>query len=360
MLAVATTSFLLLLLGDEVGAESSDSPPASKALAAESIAEEATKEATSAFQAIWQGGLELIPKLLVVVAIIVAGWAASRMLRLFFRRIIGRWSRGYAAAALASCAVWLLVFGASMGVLVGDIRALVGSLGLAGLALSWALQNPIEGATGWLLNSFQGYYRIGDRIAVGDVFGDVVDIDFLTTTVWEIGGADHRSSGIHAEQPTGRKITFPNNEMLTGSIINYTSDFPFVWDELAISIATESDVRYAARVAQKVASDLLDEMMRPAALRYRAILEDSKLPVDVPLQPVVYFSLTESGIDVIVRYLVGARERRKWKSELTLNVVTTFNQPEHSGKILPVYPRRQVQLVGADGRPRVPESSSVE
>jgi small-conductance mechanosensitive channel len=77
---------------------------------------------------------------------------------------------------------------ASLSVLAGDVRAVVGSVGLLGLAASWALQTPIESFTGWLLNSFRGYYRVGDRIAVGDVFGDVYRIDVLTTTVWEAGG----------------------------------------------------------------------------------------------------------------------------------------------------------------------------
>lgn len=55
-------------------------------------------------------------------------------------------------------------------------------------AASWALQTPIESFTGWLLNAFRAYYGVGDRVAVGDVFGDVFSIDILTTTVWEAGG----------------------------------------------------------------------------------------------------------------------------------------------------------------------------
>jgi hypothetical protein len=105
--------------------------------------------------------------------------------------------------------VWLLGTGIAVSVLAGDIRAMLGSVGLVGLALSWALQTPIESFTGWLLNSFQGYYRVGDRVQVGDVFGDVYAIDFLSTTLWELGSAE-RPGAVHADQPTGRLITFPN------------------------------------------------------------------------------------------------------------------------------------------------------
>ncbi|HSI91807.1 MAG TPA: mechanosensitive ion channel domain-containing protein, partial [Adhaeribacter sp.] len=120
-----------------------------------------------------------------------------------------------------------------------------GSLGLIGLALSWSLQTPIESFTGWLLNSFQGYYRIGDRIKVGEVFGDVYRIDFLTTTVWEIGSPYYQGGYVNAEQATGRMVTFPNNEILAGTVTNLTRDFPYVWDELIVSVANESDLKLA-------------------------------------------------------------------------------------------------------------------
>lgn len=353
MLAVATTSFLLLLLGgDTADAEAPrrDANGASSERSSESIAREATEEATATFEALWEGGAALVPKLLVVTVILLLAWGVAYVFRRWLRRALGRWERGHAAAALAGAFVWLLALGAAVSVLVGDIRALIGSLGLVGLALSWALQNPIESTTGWLLNSFKGYYRIGDRIAVGDVFGDVVDIDFLTTTVWEIGGLDHPSSGIRAEQPTGRVITFPNNEVLTGSIVNYTADFEWVWDELAISIATESDIRYAAELAETIAHDLLGKRMQAPIERYRQLLKAAKLPAEIPDHPTTYFALTESGVDLTVRYLVGARERRQWKSDLTAALIIAFNDPQHAMRVLPVYPRRQVQVIGPDGR----------
>jgi small-conductance mechanosensitive channel len=64
---------------------------------------------------------------------------------------------------------------------------------------------------------------VGDRIAVGDVFGDVYRIDVLTTTVWEAGGP---GKPVSAAQSTGALITFPNWEVLRSNIINYSRDFP--------------------------------------------------------------------------------------------------------------------------------------
>lgn len=318
-------------------------------LRADSLARETTTRARKAFEDIITVFVRGLPKLIVALLILLVAWIVVRVLRPLVRRVLGGWERGEALTALFGIAVWLIAVSIAVGVLAGDFRALLGSLGLVGLALSWALQTPIESFTGWLLNSFQGYYRVGDRIAVGDVFGDVFEIDFLTTTVWEYGGPERPPSYIRAEQATGRLITFPNNEVLTGSIVNYTRDFDFVWDELSVAIAPESDLTYAAEVTRAVAGDLLRDYMEAPAARYREILRRAGLPSEVPGEPTLYFSMSDWSTDITIRYLVGARERRTWKSKLVARIIEVYGKQEHSDKIISIYPRQQLQLVKPDG-----------
>ncbi len=318
-------------------------------LRADSLARETTLQAQRAFTEIWSTFLRSLPKLIVALLVLALAWLVVRLVRPLIRRVLGQWEKSAAVTALAGIGIWLIAVSIAVGVIAEDFRALLGSLGLVGLALSWALQTPIESFTGWLLNSFQGYYRVGDRIAVGDVFGDVYRIDFLTTTVWEVGGPDRPPSFIRAEQATGRLITFPNNEVLTGSIVNYTRDFDFVWDELVVAVAPESDIRYAAEVAGRLADAFLRDYMAEPVARYRRILVAAGLPDDVADRPTVYFSTTDWGVNLTIRYLVGARERRKWKSELVARITEEFGRDEHAEKIFSVYPRRQIQFFEPDG-----------
>src|SRR5690606_38635588 len=149
--------------------------------------------------------------------------------------------------------------------------------------------------TGWLLNSFHGYYRVGDRVAVGEVFGDVYRIDLLTTTVWEYGSAAATGVSIRAEQPTGRLITFPNHEILTGSVVNYTRDFPYLWDELTVSVATESDLAYATEVVLGVGREIVGEYMEAPARRYETLLRREGLEPAVSTEPQVFLAITDWG-----------------------------------------------------------------
>jgi small-conductance mechanosensitive channel len=347
---VAITSLLLLLLApwevglvggaEEVGTTAVESPAP--------LGEAAAEEAARTVWGLREGLYANLPKFLVVLGILFLAWLLVRIFRPVLRRTLRRWERANAVAALSGIVIWALAAGLALSVLAGDIRALVGSVGLIGLALSWALQTPIESFTGWLLNSFQGYYRVGDRVAVGEVFGDVYKIDILTTTVWEIGSPGR--GFVNAEQPTGRLITFPNNEILAGTVVNLTRDFPFVWDELAVPLANESDLVYGMQVLVGVARDLLGSHMVEPARRYCEILRKAGLETAIAEEPQVFLATSESWTEVVIRYLVHARERRKWKSELTLRIMAELRKSGHAGRLIGAYPRRQLQVIDPGGR----------
>ncbi|MDX5482637.1 MAG: mechanosensitive ion channel family protein [Hymenobacteraceae bacterium] len=337
---------------EEVAVEDLVAPETAEADTAATLSsKESADEAITALQGLWDNFLYNLPKMLIAIATLVLAWLLARLLRMLLNKALGRWQRSSAIISLVMIALWLFAIGVAISVVAGDIRALLGSLGLVGLALSWSLQTPIESFTGWLLNSFQGYYRVGDRVRVGEVFGDVYRIDFLTTTVWEIG-SPFQPGFVQAEQPTGRMVTFPNNEILSGTVTNLTGDFPFLWDELAVAIANESDIQLSMKVMERVAQDLLGNYMEAPAKKYAVILRRAGLDDHVPEKPQVFISLEDSWTNVTIRYLVGARERRKWKSELTYRITQELGKPEYLEKIIPVYPRQQVQFIDPDGVPR--------
>jgi small-conductance mechanosensitive channel len=365
LLAVALTGLLLLLFAPDIAAQEPDREPATMSaqdIAApdepdeelaipEGVARATRQEARETVRGLAGALYASLPRLLVAVGILLLVWLVNRLIRLGLAAVLPGNIRRPATAALLEIALWILAAGLAISVVAGDIRAALGSVGLAGLALSWALQTPIESFTGWLLNSFRGYYRVGDRVAVGEIFGDVFRIDFLTTTVWEIGGPE-RGVFVNAEQPTGRIITFPNNEVLAGSVVNLTRDYPYVWDELAYPVANESDLRHSLKVLQTVAAGIFGESMAGPALEYERILSQAGLQVSVSPAPETYLALEESWTTVIIRYLVDARQRRKWKTELILQINDAVSQPEHEGRIIPVLPRQQLQLIDREGLPR--------
>ena len=369
LLTIALTGFLLLLLtspeeiysydtaGDKTtGQGQALIPLQSETFNEDSVSidslnnEQATDEALTALQNLWNGFIYNYPKILIALGCLFLAWLLSKLVSAILRGTLKRLSSSEGIITLTSISIWLVAVGVAFSVLAGDIRALIGSFGLIGLALSWALQTPIESFTGWLLNSFRGYYKIGDRIRVGEVFGDVYKIDFLATTVWEIG-SPYQPGYVSAEQSTGRLVTFPNKEILTGTVINLTGDFPFVWDEVVMAVANESDIRLAMKVMEQTATEVMGRYMTEPVSAYTKILRKARLADEVPEKPQVFISVNDSWTEIIIRYLVGARERRIWKTELLVRLSEEINKSKYRRKILPVYPRQQVQFIDPDGEP---------
>jgi small-conductance mechanosensitive channel len=224
-LAVALTALLLLVWAGplELEGQQPDEPAADTLPALPTDPAVAVDEATATIFDLVYGFYAFLPRLVIVILLFTVAALAARTVHAVLRRTLREWQRREAVSALARLAVFLVAIIASLSVLAGDVRAIVGSVGLLGLAASWALQTPIESFTGWLLNSFRTYYRVGDRISVGEVFGDVYRIDVLTTTVWEAGGP---GKPVAAAQATGALITFPNWEVLRSNVTNYSRFFP--------------------------------------------------------------------------------------------------------------------------------------
>jgi small conductance mechanosensitive channel len=333
---VALTAILLLIGGTDeaTGQETQPGMDASDP----SIALE---QASGTVRDLLLGFYAYLPRLVLCLVVLGIAWAVARVVRMLLRRVLGQWERTAAVSALVVIAVYLGALVVAMSILAGDATAMLGSVGLIGLALSWALQTPIESFTGWFLNSLRGYYRVGDRIEVGDVFGDVYRIDVLTTTVWEAGGPGKAVAGA---QPTGAMITFPNWEVLRSNMVNYSREFPYVWDEVTVSVANESDLAYTTNVFREVAQRTIGPEMAGAAEQYEALLRRARIAFDIPEDPSVFFSNGDSWTNCTIRYLVDARQRRRRASDLLVALSNVTLDPQHAGKIISAYPRSEVRL----------------
>lgn len=199
------------------------------------------------------------------------------------------------------------------------------SIGVLSLVLGLAVQTPVTSFLGWIYILARAPYRVGDRIKIGDATGDVIDVSYLDTTLWEFGGGDLLST----DHPTGRIIKFPNSKILSSTVYNYTWPlFPYVWNEIKFSIAYNSDLTFVAETMQRVASAEVGESMKRQIRVYRELL--SQTPVDqleVREEPSVLFRVNaNTWLDAIVRYLVHPKEAGRVKTRLIKRLLTELNQ----------------------------------
>ena len=201
------------------------------------------------------------------------------------------------------------------------------SLGLLSLILGFALQTPITSLIGWIYLLIRQPYRVGDRIEIGEARGDVIDVSYLDTTLWEFGGPY-----LSTQHPSGRVIKFPNSLVLSRTVYNYSWPlFPYVWNEIKFQVAYESDLEFITQTMQQVVEEELGKQMMDLVQVYRELLRQT--PVDeleIGERPVVHFRTSENTwLEAIVRYLVHPKESGRVKTRLTKKLLEKLNtEPE--------------------------------
>jgi small-conductance mechanosensitive channel len=198
------------------------------------------------------------------------------------------------------------------------------ALGVGSIVLALAVQTPMTSFIGWIYLLVRRPYRVGDRIKMGDATGDVIDVSYLDTTLWEFGG-----QYISGDHPSGRIIKFPNSKVLNSMVWNYSWPlFPYIWNEIKFQIAYQSDLKFVAETMQRIVADEIGEEMKERIGVYRDLL--ARTPVDeleVREQPRVIFRVDEvTWVDAIVRYVVSPREAGAVKSRLIPKLLTALNQ----------------------------------
>jgi len=253
--------------------------------------------------------------------------AAAKAIEIFgIGRIANRVSRYNLKRIFRLIAVLGIVF-VTISVLFVNWYTAVVSLGLISLVLGFALQMPISSFIAWIYILARAPYRVGDRIKIGDAHGDVIDVSYLDTTLWEFGGED-----LWTNHPSGRVVKFPNSTVFSTPVFNYSWPlFPYVWNEIKFQLAYESDLDFVAQTMKHVVEEELGENMREKVRRYRSIL--SKTPVDeleVKEHPVVHFRVSDNTwLEAIVRYLVPPKEGGRVKTRLIKGMLERLNaEPE--------------------------------
>jgi small-conductance mechanosensitive channel len=201
------------------------------------------------------------------------------------------------------------------------------SLGLASLILGFALQTPITSFIGWVYILTRKPYRVGDRIRIGEAQGDVIDVSYLDTTLWEFGG-----EFLSTDHPSGRVIKFPNSNVLNTPVYNYSWPlFPYIWSEIKLEVAYQSDLAFVSGVLREVAMERLGQAMIKRVATYRQLLAET--PVDaltVNERPNVQFRTgNNTWIEVILRYLVEPKEAGRVKTAILEKALDRLNaEPE--------------------------------
>ena len=198
------------------------------------------------------------------------------------------------------------------------------SLGLISLILGFALQTPISSFIGWVYIIIRNPFRVGDRIQVNDFKGDVVEIGYLDTTLWEFAG-DYLTNDL----PSGRIIRFPNSLVFQSEVFNYSwKDFEFIWNEIPFHVAYTSDLDYVRDIIKNVTIKELGPQMTDRIQQLKKMVKESPIDeIEIKEYPFISFRINaNTWVEVTVTYLVPPRKAATFRTRIIENILLELNK----------------------------------
>lgn len=217
---------------------------------------------------------------------------------------------GYAVAAAI-----LLILGIAFFERIHDLGTLLGFVG-AGLAI--ALREYVAAFLAWFYILGQRHISIGNRIEVGGVRGDVIDIGVLKLTLVEVRGEGF------GEQSSGRIVTVPNFKVLTEPVFHFTAGSPFVWDEIEFQVTFESNWERARELLERVGREIVEPHQAEITAGFRQLENAYAFRYGITT-PIVYVSVQQtSGVSLRLRYLTHVRQQRTNRDAISRTVLKLF------------------------------------
>ncbi len=198
-------------------------------------------------------------------------------------------------------------------------------LGVVGAGVAFALQEIIVSVAGWIALSFGRLYDVGDRVQVGGIKGDVIDIGVLRTTLMECG------AWINGDQYNGRIVRVGNSFIFKEPVYNYSSDFPFLWDEMTVPVRFGSDYELARQEFQRVLEDVTGAHAQNLKSDWHQ-MTNKYLVEDAQLAPMVSLRITDNWVEFVLRYVVDYKKRRSTKDRISTGLLQSIERSD--GRVL--------------------------
>ncbi|RKU27385.1 hypothetical protein C6497_11600 [Candidatus Poribacteria bacterium] len=208
-------------------------------------------------------------------------------------------------------AVWGYVWTAIIAIfgiisLSGSLKTLGISAGFLGMVLGWSLQAPVTGIAAWLMLILKRPFKIGDRVIIAGITGDVMDITLTHVILNQVGGT------VSSEERSGRGILIPNAILFGQTITNFTLEEEYILVEVPVRITFESNWQDAERILVNAAKVVTADVIS-----------------DVNEDPFIRAELFDAGIMMRLRYKCRPVDRASSLSDIVKIIFHEFSKNEN-------------------------------
>jgi small-conductance mechanosensitive channel len=225
----------------------------------------------------------------------------------------------FLARRAATYLLVVLLIGVLVAFFLEDLKAIATVMGIVGAAVVIALQDMCSAFAGWFAIVASRKIRVGDRVEIDGVRGEVLDIQILRTTLEEL----NNWLGVNA--PTGRTVIIPNSFIFRSHVFNYSRIHPYIWGKLDVQVTFETPLA-------KAYDTLVGILREECSAEYKAAAEAGKKMIrqygadHASYEPCIHIYLEASGITLRMLYPTHYTQESGTRDRLLKRVVEAFDR----------------------------------
>jgi small-conductance mechanosensitive channel len=193
--------------------------------------------------------------------------------------------------------------------------------GLLTAGIAVALQNVIVAVVGYFFLIGRYGVRVGDRVQISGVTGEVVDIGLVRMQVMELGGNS-------SDTPTGRVVAISNSVVFQpgAGIFRQIPGTDFVWHEVSLTLAPDNDFKAVRERALHAVEHVLSDYHEEFERQNRAMQRNLLAVPQGALKPSVHLRLTPSGLEALIHFPVDARHAGEIDERVTRELLKAVGE----------------------------------
>jgi small-conductance mechanosensitive channel len=259
----------------------------------------------------------------VLAVLLAVVFVAAEVWRRAVLRYVQDTRRRYQFLLLRRIALWCLVIVIVGFAFASELGSVVTFAGLITAGLAVAMQSVLVSIVGYFFLIGKYGIRVGDRVQIGEVTGEVIDLGLVRLHLMELGG--HGQLG-----PTGRVVAFANSIVfqVSSGLFKQIHGVNFVWRELTLSLPGGIDYAAAKRKLAAAVTNVLMEDREEIVRQTKEIQRATSSSSGGDAQPRVQLSFSATGVDAHIRYpvhLQNAWEMEERISQVAYGVVAAVS-----------------------------------
>jgi len=245
------------------------------------------------------------------------------LLKKFLYGLIGDDKVYYKSRKTASYVITILALILVGRIWLEGVGSFMTFVGLFSAALAIVMKDIILNIAGWVFIIIRAPFKVGDRVEVSGISGDVIEIELFSFTIMEI------RNWIYGDKYTGRTVRMPNVSIFNKSFSHFNEETPYIWNEFKISVPFRSNWKKAKNILEDIVDKNSKEIIpeAEASIKYAARMFQL---LDSDYRPKVYTTIDyeSANITFIIRFICHYKRKRGAAEKVYEDILSEFEKHE--------------------------------